>query len=111
MTSGDYKMNYTAKQMCICFFRLHEVGYYDTRNSIDYILNATAKDDLIYIGHSQGTTNFFILVSMLPEYNSKIRVSVNMAPVVFMSHAKGLIIHTVALFERIILVFFIMYII
>lgn len=87
-----------------CSFSLHEIGYYDTRNSIDYILNTTAKEDLIYMGHSEGTTDFYILVSMFPEYNRKIRVSVNFAPVVFINHSRGLILHTVSPFERIILV-------
>lgn len=40
---------------------------------INFILNKTGKPDLHYIGHSQGTTTFFVMESMLPEMNKKIR--------------------------------------
>lgn len=65
---------------------LHELGIYDVPNSIDYVLNKTGQKDLIYIGHSQGTTDFFIMNSELSEYNDKILLGIIMAPVVFMEH-------------------------
>lgn len=48
---------------------------------IDYILNYTKQKTLRYIGHSMGTTMLFVLLSMRPEYNIKIKLGVCLAPV------------------------------
>jgi pimeloyl-ACP methyl ester carboxylesterase len=50
--------------------------------------NAT-DNDLIYVGHSMGTTMSFVLLSEKPEYNDKIRLFVALAPVAYMSHIKS----------------------
>ena len=52
----------------------------------DYILNTTGKQKLHYIGHSMGTTMFYVLMSERPQYNSKIWAMFSLAPVVFLSH-------------------------
>lgn len=51
-------------------------------------MNAT-ENDLIYVGHSMGTTMNFVLLSEKPEYNDKIRLFVALAPVAYMSHIKS----------------------
>lgn len=79
---------------------LFEMGIYDVPNSIDYVLSKTGQKDLIYIGHSQGTTDFFIMNSERPEYNAKIRLGVIMAPVVFMEHLPNPIAQILALFAN-----------
>lgn len=40
---------------------------------IDYALLRTGQSDLHYIGHSQGTTAFFVMCSLRKEMNAKIR--------------------------------------
>lgn len=62
------------------------MGIYDLPASIDYILNTTNSSKLIYIGHSLGTTVFFVLCSSKPEYNNKILVQLSIAPVAMLSH-------------------------
>lgn len=72
------------------------LGYYDLATQVDYILSETKRPKLNYVGFSQGksegygfivlkllkvlisiyfhflgTTQFFILNSMRPEYNEK----------------------------------------
>lgn len=39
---------------------------------IDYIADRTKQQKLIYVGHSQGATSVFVLLSERPEYNKKI---------------------------------------
>ncbi|XP_033230498.1 lipase 3-like isoform X2 [Belonocnema kinseyi] len=46
---------------------------------------------LFYIGYSQGGTQFFVMNSMKPEYNDKIRLGVTFAPAVFLGNTKGAI--------------------
>ncbi|KAL1460138.1 hypothetical protein WDU94_012076, partial [Cyamophila willieti] len=64
-------------------FSMHELGYYDTTASIDYILNVTGHKSVITIGHSMGTTNVLIAASTRPEYENKIKLNVLFAPSVF----------------------------
>lgn len=69
-------------------FSLHEIAIYDCSAFIDYILQKTNQTQLHYVGYSQGTTLFFILTSTLPEYNSKIKSMVAMAPAVQMTNSQ-----------------------
>lgn len=48
------------------------MAQYDVPATIDYILNATGKGDLFIIGHSQGTTVIFAMLSEMPDYNGKV---------------------------------------
>lgn len=70
-------------------FSWHEIGVYDLPASIDYILNITSKSKLHYVGMSQGSVVLCVLLSVKPEYNSKIISAIHMAPVVFTSHMKS----------------------
>ncbi|XP_018305084.1 gastric triacylglycerol lipase-like isoform X1 [Mycetomoellerius zeteki] len=62
-------------------FSHHEMGTRDLPAMIDYVLNYTKQQTLHYIGHSMGTTTLFILLSMKPEYNSKINLGICLAPI------------------------------
>lgn len=67
-------------------FSWHEMGIYDLPTMIDYVLEKTQKAKLFYVGHSQGTTAFFVMCSEKPEYNDKIRVQFSLAPIAYMNH-------------------------
>ena len=60
---------------------MHEIALYDISTTINYILKATNQPNIIYVGHSMGTTMSLILLSTKPEFNKKIRLVVNMASV------------------------------
>ncbi|CAH0547940.1 unnamed protein product [Brassicogethes aeneus] len=64
-------------------FSFHEIGTLDTAANIDFILNKTGKEDVFYIGHSQGSTAYFVLTAMRPEYNKRIKMHVSFGPPVF----------------------------
>ncbi|XP_034098996.2 LOW QUALITY PROTEIN: lipase 1 [Drosophila albomicans] len=70
-------------------FSWHEIGFYDLPATIDAILAKTGYSKLSYIGHSQGTTSFFVMASTRPEYNDKVHVMQALAPVAFMTHVKA----------------------
>ncbi|XP_026763237.2 lipase 3-like [Galleria mellonella] len=70
-------------------FSWHEIGNYDLPAMIDYTLNTTDKKSLQYIGHSQGTTSFFVMGSQRPEYNAKIDLMIALSPVSYMSHQRS----------------------
>lgn len=67
------------------------MGVYDLPAMIDYILAQTGQKQLFYIGFSQGTTQFWILMSLRPEYNEKIKLMSALAPVAYTGHIIGLL--------------------
>ncbi|XP_066141443.1 gastric triacylglycerol lipase-like isoform X1 [Euwallacea fornicatus] len=67
-------------------FSLHEVALYDLPAMIDYILNITKQHSLYFLGHSVGSTAAFILGTLRPQYNAKIRLHLALAPLVYVLH-------------------------
>lgn len=67
----------------------HEMGVYDLPASIDYILSITKQRRLHYIGHSMGTTMFYVMASSRPQYNLKIQLMISLSPVAYMGHIKS----------------------
>jgi pimeloyl-ACP methyl ester carboxylesterase len=59
------------------------MGYFDIPATIDHII-ATTGQKIYYIGHSMGTTMFFVMTSTRPEYNEKLRLAVALAPAAFL---------------------------
>ena len=68
------------------------MGVYDLPASIDYILGITGQKKLFYVGHSQGCTSLFVLLSEKPEYNEKIIKIAAYAPIVYTNHMRSPII-------------------
>ena len=62
---------------------------YDLPANFDYVESVTGKSDLYYIGHSMGTTMFFVCMATRPEYNSRIRLMSALAPVSYTEHIKS----------------------
>ncbi|XP_045485248.1 lipase 3-like [Pieris rapae] len=79
-------------------FSFHEMGMIDLPATIDFVLKKTNKSSLIYIAHSQGTTAFFIMCSLRPEYNKKITLMIALSPVAWMSHIKSPVVNILKLF-------------
>lgn len=73
-------------------FSWHEIGMYDLPAMIDFVLSKRNRKTLKYIGHSQGTTAFFVMASERPEYNDKISLMVALSPVAFMSEVRSPIV-------------------
>jgi lysosomal acid lipase/cholesteryl ester hydrolase len=67
-------------------YRVDENGEYDVPANINYILNVTSQSKLTFIGHSMGTTMFFIAMIRHPELNDKIDTMIALAPVASMAH-------------------------
>ncbi|XP_053982963.1 gastric triacylglycerol lipase-like isoform X1 [Hylaeus volcanicus] len=70
-------------------FSYHELGIYDLPATIDYILDQTKHEKLFYVGHSQGTTQFWVTMSQRPDYNEKIGLMIGLAPVAFTGNIRG----------------------
>ncbi|XP_055644928.1 lipase 3-like [Toxorhynchites rutilus septentrionalis] len=68
-------------------FSFDEFALYDLPSMVDYVLNRTRQTKLHYVGFSQGTTQFFAMNSLRPEYNAKFISAHLLAPVSFLHRA------------------------
>ncbi|XP_055906018.1 lipase 3-like [Eupeodes corollae] len=64
-------------------FSWHEIGMIDLPTMLKYVLNETGVEQVTYFGHSQGTTTFFVLNSMQPEYNKIFKSAHLLSPVAY----------------------------
>ncbi|XP_071056613.1 lipase 3-like [Onthophagus taurus] len=67
-------------------FSFHEIAIYDYTAEIDYITNITGHYKMFFLGHSQGSTGFFILAAERPDYNERIRLAILMGPTAYTKH-------------------------
>ncbi|KAM0735585.1 Lipase 3 [Formica fusca] len=81
-------------------FSWHEIGIYDLPAMIDYILETTGQEKLFYLGHSQGTTSFFVMATELPEYQDKIKAMFAMAPIAYCGRMKSPFMQLLAQFSN-----------
>lgn len=77
-------------------FSWHEIGTIDIPTLIDYILEVTGESKIHYVGHSQGTTVFFVMTSLRPEYNEKIKTAHMLAPAIFMGNCTNGLVTSLA---------------
>ncbi|CAG9860945.1 unnamed protein product, partial [Phyllotreta striolata] len=68
-------------------FSFHEMGTRDLPTVLYHISNTTDRyGDIIYIGHSMGTTMFFIFASEDPQAAKNVKVMSALAPTAYMTH-------------------------
>jgi lysosomal acid lipase/cholesteryl ester hydrolase len=68
-------------------FSFDEMGKYDVPANIDYIRKESGHDKIIYIGHSQGTLQFWIASIYYPDLSKKILSFVGLGPAGFLSQS------------------------
>lgn len=68
-------------------YSYHEKGLIDVPEVITYIKSVTLKEKVIYLGHSQGCSQIFVLCSLKPDF-CKANVSgiIALAPAVYIDH-------------------------
>ncbi|KAM3966179.1 lipase 1 [Aphomia sociella] len=81
-------------------FSWDEIGNIDLPTMIDYVLDNTGRDRLHYVGHSQGTTAFFVMGSLRPAYNEKIISMHAMAPVAYMANNRNPLLLVISPFSN-----------
>ncbi|XP_026835082.1 lipase 3 [Drosophila erecta] len=80
-------------------FSFHEIGQYDLPAAIDLILLQTKMPSIQYIGHSQGSTAFFVMCSERPEYATKISLMQSLSPSVYMEKQRSPVLQFLKLFR------------
>ncbi|KAH8248674.1 hypothetical protein KR032_002061, partial [Drosophila birchii] len=80
-------------------FSFHEIGKFDLPPAIDLILQITHKAKVQYIGHSQGSTAFFVMCSEMPAYASKVNLMQALAPTVFLQENRSPVLKFLGMFK------------
>ena len=70
-------------------FSHEDMARYDVPATVSYILRATGRETIGYIGHSRGTTILFAALVMYPHLNDQIQPFIAIAPVVTTKFAMG----------------------
>jgi len=94
---GNYRGNYYSHDHTTLdpdeeeywHFSWDEMGKYDLPACYDHILETTGQDQLFHIGHSMGTTGFWVAMNERPEYNEKIKGAFMLAPVASTDNMKS----------------------
>jgi lysosomal acid lipase/cholesteryl ester hydrolase len=63
---------------------------YDLPAMVDYVLRVTGNLDLHFVGHSMGATIAIVMLSELPQYNDKLKITILLAPVVKLEHTTSI---------------------
>lgn len=83
-------------------FTWMHMAEYDIPAMIDYVLNYTQKEQLVYIGHSQGATQMFAHIAEKPEFEKKLSIFIGLAPAISVRFIKNNVFrmfHSIKLFE------------
>ncbi|XP_029167696.1 lipase 1-like [Nylanderia fulva] len=72
-------------------FSYHEMGIYDLPAMITFITNMRSQSLHAYIGHSMGSTSFYVMASRRPEIAQMVQKMIGLGPAVFIDHIKGLL--------------------
>eukprot|EP00298_Acanthocystis_sp_HF-20_P001731 c12167_g1_i1.p1 GENE.c12167_g1_i1~~c12167_g1_i1.p1 ORF type:complete len:476 (+),score=179.62 c12167_g1_i1:44-1471(+) len=80
-------------------FTWDAMAKYDQPAFIDFILGATGSSSLVYIGHSQGTTQMFAALVSNPELSKKISLFIALAPVVYIGNTSSDLLKSAAKLE------------
>jgi len=62
-------------------FSWDQMGQLDLPAMLFHVTRHTGQHKLVYVGHSMGTTAFWVMMNRYPEMNSMVQLMVGMAPV------------------------------
>ncbi|KAH8255143.1 hypothetical protein KR038_010526 [Drosophila bunnanda] len=80
-------------------FSYHEIGIYDLPAAVDGIIQKTNQQQIQYIGHSQGSTAFFVMCSERPKYANRVSLMQSLSPTVYMEHNRSPVLQFLSLFK------------
>lgn len=84
------------------FISYNKMGIYDLPAMITFITNMTLQPLHTYIGHSMGTTTFYVMASKRPEIAQMVKMMISLAPVASIkSHIKNPLTYTAPFWREI----------
>ncbi|CAH0555552.1 unnamed protein product [Brassicogethes aeneus] len=86
-------VNLTTQSPKYWDFSFHEMGIYDLPAIIDFVAQNTGqKGNIIYIGHSMGTTMSFVYASLLPDHaKENLKGIISLAPIAYLRNIRSVV--------------------
>ena len=81
-------------------FSFDEMAEYDLPAIINKALAVSGQDQVVYVGHSQGTLIGFTKFSSDPEFSKKVKVFLALGPVGFLGNMRSLPLRILAPFAK-----------
>ncbi|CAH0561481.1 unnamed protein product [Brassicogethes aeneus] len=89
-TYSKAHVTYSIKSPAYWNFSWHEMGTYDLPAVLQYVSTHTNRPgEIIYIGHSMGTTMFFVFSSLKPQAAKNVKLMIALAPTAYMTHVRS----------------------
>jgi lysosomal acid lipase/cholesteryl ester hydrolase len=73
---------------------VQELAKYDVPANLKFIKAKTGHEKIIYVGHSQGTTQYFMAHTLHPELHKSYLGFVGIAPILFTGNLHSALIDT-----------------
>ena len=67
-------------------FTWDEMGKFDLPANLDYIISHSEFDKAFYVGHSQGTTQFFVAADVMENIGDKVAGFIGIGPVMYVGN-------------------------
>lgn len=75
--------NFSLNCYFFFFYSWHEIGTIDLPAMIDYVTAVTEEPKMMYVGHSQGSTVFLVMNSLMPWYNDRFTAFFALSPIAY----------------------------
>ncbi|KAL6431813.1 hypothetical protein ACFW04_007358 [Cataglyphis niger] len=82
-------MSLSPSDLTFWNFSFHEMSIYDLPAIIKFITNMKSQPLHTYIGHSMGTTTFYVMASERPEIARMVKMMISFGPAAFIKHFKS----------------------
>ena len=92
-------MEYKQADHAYWNFTFADMAEYDVPANLEYILAKTGAKKLVYMGHSQGTAQWFIANTLYPNLHEKYAAFVGFAPVLYVGNVKSAMTQTLDMLE------------
>jgi len=67
-------------------FSWDQLGSIDLPEMLEYVMSHTQQEEILYVGHSMGTTTFMVMANTRPEIMKHIKLANLLAPIAYVSH-------------------------
>lgn len=96
---SNQHLNYTVDDKEFWDFTYNEMGEYDLPANLQYILSHTQAQQVVYFGHSQGTTQWFIANALNTGISQYFKAFIGLAPVAHVTNQRSVFVKTLDLLE------------
>lgn len=98
-TYSNRHVKYTVEDDAFWNFTMNEMGKYDVPANVHYVLNTTGFAKVIWIGHSQGTTQWFIANALDLNLAQYFKAFVGVGPAMYVYNQNSVLVNTLQLLE------------